>query len=87
MDCWSTTGQPWKKNQSEDFDEAVHLCGLDGEECEKGSRYVVIMELSSVPLSLVHFRRIKGMHTKLEKLTPGNWSNLRIKVEEPMRVK
>ena len=29
------------------------------------------MELSSVPLSLVHFRRIKRMHTKLEKFTPG----------------
>ena len=29
------------------------------------------MELATVPLSVVHFRGIKRVHTKLEKLPPG----------------
>ena len=29
------------------------------------------MELSSVPLAIVHFWRVKRMHAELEKLTPG----------------
>ena len=44
------------------------------------------MELSSVPLAIVHFWRVKRMHAELEKLTPGQLDGYAV-VDETVIVK
>ena len=47
------------------------LCGLDGEQCKKSGGDVVVMELSSIPLAIVHLWRVKRVHAEPEELPPG----------------
>ena len=59
------------------------LCGLDGEQCKKSGGHVVVMELSSIPLAIVHLWRVKRVHAEPEELPPGaSWHDLEAAVDQ-----